>query len=259
MDLSVYFRVIGRFWTLLVCGLLLAFALALMSFVRIEFDGATPKLTHRASETWLSASTLFVTQEGFPWGRSILDDTVRVDGTDGPTFVPRYGDPGRYSGLAQLYAALARSDAVNRVVMRGAAPGARYEPDVVRSADNSTVLPLIYMKGYGRSPEVAEAMANRAADAFRVYLRREQARNRIPEAKRVEVVVTSRASSAELFVARSMVRPIFVFLLVLLGFVALAFVLENLRPGPFRANEKRLRAADAETPEARPAPFRTSA
>src|SRR5919106_6562611 len=198
MDLSVYMRVIGRFWQLLLCGLVLALALALLSFVRVDFDGAKPQLLYRSHETFISASTLFVTQEGFPWGRSILDDTIRVGEGDGTaSYIPRYGDPGRYSGLAQLYAALARGDAVRRLVLRGAPPGTRYEADVVKSADNSTVLPLIYMKGYGTSPGAAQAIANRAADAFRAYLTNEQARNRIPKAKRVEVVVTSRASPAE--------------------------------------------------------------
>src|SRR5919106_5530723 len=204
MDFSVYLRVIGRFWQLLAFGLVLATALALLSYVRIDFDGALPDVEYRANETWISASTLFVTQEGFPWGRSILDDTLRVGEQDGtPTYVPRYGDPGRYSGLAQLYAALAKSDAVKRTVMKGAPPGARYEPDVVKSPDGSAVLPLIYMKGFGHTPAVPERMADRAADAFRAYLRKEQARNRIPAAKRVAVVVTSRASGAELVAARS--------------------------------------------------------
>jgi hypothetical protein len=256
MDLAVYLRVMARFWQLLVCGLALAIALAVVSFVRVDFDGVTPQLQYRSHETWVSASTLFVTQEGFPWGRSILDETIRVGENGGPpTFAPRYGDPGRYSGLAQLYAALARGDAVHRLVLRGAPPGARYEPDVVKSADNSTVLPLIYMKGYGTSAGAAEAIANRAADAFRAYLTREQAKNRIPKAKRVEVVVTSRASPAEVFAARSMARPVFVFLLVVLVFVALAFVLENLRPAPISL-ERQLRPADADSPEASPAPFR---
>jgi hypothetical protein len=258
MDVSVYLRVFGRFWQLLAFGLVLATALAFFSYVRIEFDGALPDVKHRSDETWISASTLFVTQEGFPWGRSILDETLRVPGQDGaPSYVPRYGDPGRYSGLAQLYAVLAKSDAVRRMVMKGAPPGARYQPDVVRSPDNSAVLPLIYMNGYGTTPAIAEQMADRAADAFGTYLRQEQARNRIPEAKRVEVVVTSRASSAELFEARSVVRPIFVFLLAFLAFVALAFVLENVRPAPRVGGQ--LRAAGADEPASQAAPFRTSA
>jgi hypothetical protein len=44
------------------------------------------------------------------------------------------------------------------------------------------------------------------------------------------VVVISNARAAELFQPRSVVRPIFIFLVIAMIFVALAFVLENIRP-----------------------------
>jgi hypothetical protein len=228
MDLSAYLRVALRYKRLLLVGLLLATAISAYSFLRIGPDG----VSYRQGETYLSASTLFVTQAGFPWGRSVLDEMIRVQSAEGTpdTFVPKYGDPGRYSGLAALYAELAKGDAVQREVMKTSGPGEYYDASVVKSVDAGASLPMIYMKGYGPSAEASIAMANRAADAFREYLADQQGREDIPENKRVEVVVTQRAGGAEVFEARSFVRPIFLFLLISMAFLALAFGLENLRP-----------------------------
>ena len=216
MDLAIYVRVLSRHLKLVGVGLAVALLLAVLSVARIELDGVKPAVSYRDDEVWISASTLFVTQQGFPWGRAILDET--------------YGDPSRYPGLAQLYSALATSDAVAREVMADAPRGGSYEAEVVRSSD-STVLPLIYMKGYGPSPAAAETIADRSATIFRTYLARLQVANGIPAARRVQVALLSEASEAEIFAGRSMVRPVFVFLLVLTVFVALAFVVDNVRGG----------------------------
>jgi hypothetical protein len=205
--------------------------LALTSFARVDFSGGLPTFTARADEVWLSASTLFVTQEGFPWGRTIFDETVEVESAgDEPTIVPRFGDPGRYSGLATLYVELAKSDDVRRAFRAQAPAGVLYQPAVVKSSDGGSVLPMIYMNGYGPTPKLAEAASNIAAEEFRKYLAVEQAQARIPKDRRVEVVVTSRAIPAEIVEPRSMVKPIFLFLLVVMASIGLAFILENLRP-----------------------------
>jgi capsular polysaccharide biosynthesis protein len=231
MDLSVYFKVLWRFRILMGCGLLLAFSAALLSIARLDVDGGMPKLVYRSDEVWLSAATVFVTQSGFPSGRAVFDEFVRVETSEDSeaTFVPRFGDVGRYSGLAELYAELAKSDDVQRAVLAGAPPSAVYEPEPARSP-SGTVLPLIHMKGYGASPEIAAAIANRATDAFRTYLAEQQASNRIPQDKRVQVVEIRKATEAQIFEPRSIVRPMFIFLVMAMIFVALAFVLENLRP-----------------------------
>lgn len=231
MDFAVYLRVLWRFRFLVVAGATFALGLALLSVVRIEFNGGTPKLQYRDQEVWSSSATLFVTQEGFPWGRAILDETVKVEGQSGePAYIPRYGDGGRYSGLAQLYVELAKSDAVRLTVLRNSPPGSSYQPDVVKSADGSTVLPLIYMTGFAPTAQAARATADVATRAFRRFLAQEQERNRIPEEKRVSVTVTSDPSPGSVFEARSYTRQIFVFLLVFGAVIALAFVLENVRP-----------------------------
>ena len=203
--------------------------LALTSFARVELVGGKPQFTARAHEVWLSASTLFVTQDGFPWGRTIFDETVKIDGA-GEEVVPRFGDPGRYSGLATLYVELAKADAVRRAFRAEAPRGVTYQPEAVRSSDGGSTLPMIYMKGFGPTPQMAQQAANLAATQFQRYLAEEQKRARIPDDRRVEVVITSRAIPAQILEPRSIVRPVFLFLFVLMATVGLVFVLENLRP-----------------------------
>jgi len=217
-------------------GVAIGALLALTSFARVGFSDGRPTLTARSDETWLSASTLFVTQDGFPWGRTIFDETVKIDGVgDEPTLIPRFGDPGRYSGLATLYVELAKGDEVQQAFRAKAPPGATYQPEVVKSSDGGSVLPMIYMKGFGPTAALAESAANLAADEFRRYLASEQVQARISEDRRVSVVVTSRAIPAEIVEPRSLVRPIFLFLLAVMATIGLAFMLENLRPGSRRS------------------------
>ena len=234
MDLRRFTAVVWRFRLLLACGLVLAIVLATLTMARVELDGGMPKLEHRQSNTWLSASTLLVTQSGFPWGRAILDETIK--GTDGggeAGEIARFADPGRYSGLAALYSRLAKADEVQVEVERGSSPGQYYDTEVVKDANSQAVLPMIYIKGYGPTPRAAEDVANRASLIFRRYLSRLQDESKIVPEKRVVVTVTQKAGATTLFDKRSTVRPIMLFLLVMLAFLALAFTLENLRPRDF--------------------------
>jgi hypothetical protein len=245
VDLARFLSVAWRFRALLVVGFLLGSLIGVLSLAKVSIDGAKPTLTFREQETWVSASTLLITQSGFPWGRAILDDMIKIesDGTD-PILIPRYGDPGRYSGLAGLYAELAKSDAVQAEVMKGAKPGEGVEPMVVQTPGTTTALPLIALKGLGPTPQSAQDVAIRASRAFRGFLDRQQAESNIPSSKRVQVVVTQRATTPELFEKRSYVRPLFFFLLINMGFLVLAFALENLRPRAPRAMPREVRPVD---------------
>jgi hypothetical protein len=230
MDLARFLQVVWRFRLMLAVGLITATVVSLASFVRITTSG----VTYREKETWLTASTLLITQKGFPWGRAVLDEMIPIDaqGVKGATteLTPRFGDPGRYSGLAAIYAELAKGDAVQARVMARSQPGEYYQTMVVSPPGVNASLPMIYIKGYGPSPEAAVNIARRASNAFIDYLNKQQAAAGIAVDKRVDVLVTQKATPPELFQKRSMVRPIFLFLLISMGFLALAFALENLRP-----------------------------
>ena len=121
---------------------------------------------------------------------------------------------------------------------------------------------MIYILGYGPTPKDAIATAERASKAFIGYMEREQKANKISDDKRVEVVVTKAATTPEIFEKRSFVRPIMLFLLISLCFLALAFGLENLRPRPPRERAVEEEFADLQElwpPERESVPARRSA
>ena len=68
MDLSLYGRVIWRFRWLVVLGLILAIALAVLSVAKVSSHG----LSYRKHEVWQSSTTVLLTQHGFPWGRAVV-------------------------------------------------------------------------------------------------------------------------------------------------------------------------------------------
>ena len=70
MDLKLHLGVLWRFKFLIAAGLVLAVVLAVLSVMRVSFQGTTPTLTWRGVEIWTSNETLLVTQSGFPIGQS---------------------------------------------------------------------------------------------------------------------------------------------------------------------------------------------
>ena len=230
MDIKTWISVLWRFRFLVAAGLLLATCLALLSFARVELDGWKPAFSYRADEVWVSRSTLLVTQEGFPWGRAVLDEVVEVPGTgEQPQFVPKYSPGDRYVALASIYAELAKGDAVQRQVLPDAEESEGYDAHVA-TAPNGSVLPRVIITGHASSPDRAEETAGTATAAFLRYLERQQASSQITADTRADVSVVNEPTKAELFEGRRMARPIFIFLLIVMAVIGLAFVLENLRP-----------------------------
>jgi hypothetical protein len=232
MDLKLFGAVLWRFRVLVLAGVLTAFALAALTAVRLEFEGAKPGFSYRYPEIWESSSLLLLTQEGFPWGRSTLSEVVPLMRTgDGETqYAPRFADTPRYQGLAVLYAHLATSDGVRRIILADGPIDGEYGAEAVRASDGASYLPMISIKAYGPSPAAATQLANRATTAFRTYLDRYQAANDVPRPQRVEVPVVNEPRKATLFEGRSLTRPMFVLLLGLTLIIGLAFILENIRP-----------------------------
>src|SRR6478672_2060614 len=104
MDLRLYFSVIWRFKFLVVTGVVLALALAILSVVRVTSNG----FVYRQAELWSGTTRLGVTQNGFPWGRLFAQETG-ANGTPTPVEqankagdIP-IADPNRFKDLAIFY------------------------------------------------------------------------------------------------------------------------------------------------------------
>jgi hypothetical protein len=216
MDLGLFFRVIWRFRILVALGLVIALSLTVLAMARVSFSGGPPRLVYRQHEQWQSYTTLIVSPRGFPWGRSV--------------FSLNY-DPSRYASLATIYANLAESDAVKRRMIRED-PHATIlaKPLLAGSASNAPPLPLFTVAATARSGGTAVTDAEHATSAFLQFLKGQQSDNGIPQKARVNVAVIKHATKPELLKGRSKTTPAAVFLTVMLAFIGLAFMLENLRP-----------------------------
>lgn len=219
MDLGVFFRVIWRFKIVVAIGFVLALTLAALSLARVDFKGGSPSVSHRQQEQWQSYTTLIISPRGFPWGRSVFSLNF---------------DPSRFATLATIYANLAQSDAVKRIMVRdwNIRHAAIQAQPVLSTSNNSSALPLPLMTigATTSSARSSTAAAERATSAFLDFLRAEQSDNGIPTDKRVVVSEIKHATPPVLLKGRSKTTPVAVFLAVMIAFVGLAFVLENLRP-----------------------------
>jgi hypothetical protein len=239
MDLTLYGRVLRRFWWVVVPGVLIAFVLALLSFVRVSADG----IAYRDPEVWQSQTLLLLTQPGFPWGRTVLPSSSAT--------APQYADPYRFSSLTDLYSQFANSDEVRRIMRR---EGARKTWKIVATPMapmvSGATLPVIALSGQAHSPKEAVTAAARGGRAVIEYVESQQQAAAIPAAQRISIQVLRRPALPVVIEPRKKTLPIIVFLAVITAAVGLAFVLENLRPS-VRAVATTADAGQARSPIAR--------
>jgi hypothetical protein len=225
MDFRLYARVLWRFKLLVLLGLLLATVLATLSLVRVSSDG----LTYRQTELWSSTTRVGVTQTGNPWVRLFAQEPFAEGEQPADLGIP-VADPNRLNNLAVLYAELAMSDPVRRLMRKeGPVIGEIIATPLVRG-DNRIMLPLIDLTAISTSPRSAIDISMRSAAALETYIRQQQAANEVPPADRVVVMEVMKPKGALIYQPRSKTMPIVIFLAIMLAVSGLAFLLENLRP-----------------------------
>lgn len=231
MDIHLYSRVLWRFRFLVAGGLLIAAALAFMSFYKVGLDGHSLSVTHRQHESWASSSMMLVTQGGFAEGRAIFPATVDEKGKRIPG-APEFASPERFESLAVFFSVIANSDAVHKLVRTKGPVEGEYTAKAVPDPSNRqrATLPFMTISGFATTPGAATRTAQRATLAFKQYLANEQARAKIPAKQQVRLQVLNAAVGAELVKGRRLTIPVVVFLTALIATLGLAFVLENLRP-----------------------------
>ncbi len=239
-----YWRVVRRQQKIVIWGLALTGVLALFMLVKVSPSG----VALRSPPTYMGKSTLFVTQSGFPEGRSALTEYVRARGTsDSEDAVPRFADAGRMVEIATLYATLAKSDVVRDLVKKKRGIVGEDEYDVAALTEDGTALPLIEVVAFSDSGPRSVKLANRVASDLQRYVSRLQRENGIPEKTRISLPVITRADAPEVFEGVKLTGP---FMIALLGFVATlfaAFTVDNVRRQRWLAEE----VGDVPEPEQR--------
>jgi hypothetical protein len=218
MDLRHHQAVITRFKWLILGGFIVAALLVFVYLVRVQLNPFA--LTWRQSETWRSTQTMLVTLPGTPYA------SVPVNPAD----------PNALSlgNIPVFYSQLATSDAVrNLVLAKGPLNGTYNAYQVVDSSTGSAVaLPFLAVDGFSDTSAQAIVIARRVSTALQRYLHDDQVASNTPASSRVQLVVTNAARKATVVQGRSMSTPIALFLAVMAAVVALAYILENLRPRP---------------------------
>jgi hypothetical protein len=230
MDMSLYLRVLWRFKFIVAVGFVLAVALAFASLAKVDYGHGSVSVSYRQKPTYQSTTRIFVTQAGFPWGRSVFPAAppTPTTTTGDPTSGLEFADPTRFAGLAIIYAQLINGDLIQGVIRRDLPPGDVLRAAAVVDAASNSSLPLIDIGGLAHSPVEAERASRAAARLFQSYITGQQASAGIPLNQRVLLQVVSNQTTLEK--GRKKTLAIVTFLAVMVATLGLAFILENLRP-----------------------------
>lgn len=227
MDLRLYGQVLWRHKLVVVAGLVLASFFAFLSYVSVSRVDGDIQLTYRSKEVWQNTASLLLTQRGFPEGRSIFPPVKQPLPGELPQ-PPSYADPGRFAGLADLYAAIATSDEVQALIRQdGPLTGTIGARTVPSTSGGST--PILNLFATGPTPEAATRLVRRATAGFLRYIETAQGRAAIPPRQRVDLAVLKASENPVVIAPRKKTLPVVVFVAILVLSVALAFALENAR------------------------------
>jgi hypothetical protein len=229
MNLSLYGRALWNSKWIVACGLVLAVVLTFLSFAKLSWKHGTwssPTVSYRKSEVWQNGATLLITQQGFPEGRTIFPSSAKVP----------FVDPGRLSYLAYLYAQLATSDPVKRLIANGHKLPGSITATPYTDATGATQ-PLIELSATGSSAVAATRLTDQATNAFLRYLQSQQSEAAIPDSDRAIVSVIRHPEAPFLVTPRKKTLPITVFLAVLAVTFVLALTRENRSRSRAAANE----------------------
>jgi hypothetical protein len=155
---------------LVAAGFVLALVLAFLSVAKVSPAG----VTFRQQQVWADDVTLLVSPQKFPWGGTNLSNA----------------DPATFGQLATIYANLATSDAVKKIVLKGGHVDFAKEPMLATvvpysyQSSNSPPLPLITLEAQGATKERVTKLVKREAEAFLLYLKQLQAEGSIPKSRR---------------------------------------------------------------------------
>jgi len=232
MDIRLHLKVLWRWRRLVAVGVVVAVLLSILVTFKVGPGG----FEWRSPATYESTSRTFVTQAGFPWGRTTLpgsDPTQQaVPQPDKPS--RSFAPPARFTELATVYSYLAQSENVRRLIKPMPQEG-QIQVATVPNPMTGDPLPLLQIITKSDSAAGARALNRDTIQALRIYLNENVRLNRVPADERVQLEVLNPPRFAVLTGGRSPTRSIIIALLVLVGTVVAVYVLENLYPSRLQA------------------------
>jgi len=226
MNLARHASVLWRFRRVTAGGVVIGLILAFLAFY--DVGAGQP----RGTETWSAVSQILVTQPGSPEFRVTLPpQPVGVAPTEDSTTSeddskqgPEFADPGRLAALADLYSKFLTSDLVLRRVPEHP-PVAAINASPFASSQGGQVLPVIQLTTMAPTAELARSTNIHTYKAL-VDLIDERADKDKFERVRLELLVAPAVSLAD---KPKPTASVLIFMLVMLGTVAVAHLLEAVR------------------------------
>ncbi len=249
IDIALYADVLRRHRVVVLVGVGLTVALAVLSYVRVSPSG----ISYRSSEIWSNQATLVLTQEGAPELRSVLP--VGAGGSSSAL-----ADTGRFASLIDVYTTLATGDAVVAELRHRGFLKAKDLKDgalpIVAAAVPSTVnvaTPMMTITATALTGPKATKLTEGAMRAFLAVVDRGQRAAKIPVKERIQVRVVKSSEAPKLINPRSKALPILVLLAGLIATVAVAFIRDNTTRGRARPPVELTELPPAELTELRSA------
>jgi hypothetical protein len=229
VDLPHLMRVAWRWKCVTAVGFLAAFALTFLAVMKVDPSHGF-KLSYRQGQQFEADSTLFVTQSGFPWGRTVPEYVPGNSAAAEPSLP--VSDADRLASLTALYAQLANGDAIRRKLpeVDDITNKLSVTPVSAPPYVNPAILPLLTVAATTPAPETSIALAKKAANLLQNWLAAQQRAAGIPDDERVELQLVARPIKAKLTGHRSKTLPAAIFLGLLLATFGIVFTLENLNP-----------------------------
>lgn len=209
MSLLSYWKVLKSQRRIVAIGLAVTLLLMVLSLVRISPSG----VALRSPRVYIATSTL------------LLEQSDQVGGGGAAAF-----QPGAMEYLAGIYAQLAGSNAVRRLVDPTLKQVLEY--GVAREKDDSgNGLPLIDVSAFSTTPAAAAALANRVARALQNYIVANEASKKGASRAAVSIVVRPLTSDARLFQGIRLTGPLMLFVLGVAATIFAAFTRHNIQLG----------------------------
>lgn len=232
IDVGLLADALRRHRRVVVVGVVLTLVLTVLSVVRISPSG----ISFRSGQVWSNRATLVLTQQGAPELRSVLPTTTGRNGT-------ALADTSRFTGLIDVYAAMATSDAVfQRLRRQGLVDDQAFQngqSPVTAEAVVSTVgtaptvvgggtTPMMTISAIGETSTAARRLTRAATEAFVAVVNSRQAKAGIPVKDRIRIDVVKSAEPPTLVKPRSKAMPMLVLLAGLIATAAVAFTRDNV-------------------------------
>ena len=228
MDLPVYLRVLWLYKWLLAVGLILAIVPGFAAGFTIK-DGA---LESRSEKTYTAAATVLVSSKSNPLFQAEIPGQQLTEGVTAPT-------PVDLSQATVVYAYLVSGSEIRSTVEEEV--GELSDVEKVTALRRTTqptgdeqfpgrlTLPVLNIIGTAATPARAEEISVAANAAFQQYVTAQQEAQAVEESNRIQLTTLTENAAIEGENSNPLIPVVITALGVFLIFVALAFVLYNVK------------------------------